>query len=122
MANYIYYNANPHGERTEDCVTRSISLASGRDYYDIQNKLYHIAELLECEKLCVCCYKHLIEDVFKYKRVDCDDMTVEEFADNYPHGVYLVRMNGHISTVIEGAIIDIWDCRDQVVTDAWQTE
>ena len=120
MAKYIYYNVNPRGERTEDCVTRSISLASGRPYHEIQYKLQLVADLLDCEKLCVTCYKHLIEDVFCFRRVNCDDMTVGEFADLNPEGVYLIRMNGHISTVIDGCIIDIWDCRWEEPTDAWE--
>ena len=120
MSKFTYLNINPDGEKTEDCVTRAISLASGRPYKQIQKKLHYTAKLLDCEKLCVCCYKHLIEDVFKYKRVNCDNMTVGEFADIYPKGIYLVRMNGHISTIINNVCYDIWDCRNQLLTDAWQ--
>lgn len=101
-------------------MTRSISLASGLPYNIIRKKLFHTAKLLDCEKLCVCCYKHLLDDVFKYKRVNSDNMRVGEFADVYPYGTYIVRMNGHISCIIDNKIYDIWDCRNQVLTDAWQ--
>jgi hypothetical protein len=47
-------------------------------------------------------------------------MTVEEFADNNPYGTYLVRMNGHISTVIDNCIYDIFDCRKAILTNAWK--
>ena len=122
MAKFKFHNVNPYGNRTEDCVTRAICLASGRDYFDISEKLFHTAKLLDCERLCVCCYRHLLDHVFKYKYINCDNMTVEEFADEHPYGVYLVRMNGHISCVIDNCIFDTWDCRDLIVTDAWKVE
>ena len=49
------------------------------------NKLYYTAKLLNCDKLCVCCYRHLLDDVFKYQRIDCDGLFVREFADGHHH-------------------------------------
>lgn len=120
MSRFVYYNRNPDGSKENDCVTRAISLATGLDYPSVRKKLYHTAELLDCEKLCVCCYKHLIEDVFKCMRVSCDNLSVGKFADIYPYGTYLVRVDGHISTIINNSIYDIFDCRDMIVTDAWK--
>ena len=120
MSKYIYYNRNPDGNKENDCVTRAISLATGFPYSKVRKKLFHIAKLLDCEKLCVCCYKHLIEDVFKFMRVNCDNLSVGEFADLHPYGTYLVRVDGHISTIINNSIYDIFDCRDMIVTDAWK--
>lgn len=120
MCRFIYYNVNPIGERIEDCVCRAITLATGLPYEVIEEKLYYTGKLLDCEKLCVCCYKHLIENVFNYRRVNCDDMTLGEFADLHPHGIYLVRMNGHISCIIDNDCFDIFDCRSKILTDAWR--
>lgn len=122
MSKFVYLNVNPDSQRKSDCVTRAISLASGLPYAKVRKKLFHISKLLECEKLCMSCYKHLIEDVLNYRRVNCQDMTVGDFADLNPSGVYLVRVDGHISTIIDNVCYDIWDCRDQFVTDAWKIE
>ena len=120
MARFIYYNINPDGNRASDCVTRAISLGSGLDYSVVRRKLYHSSKLFDCEKLNVDCYAHLLQDVFKFPQVNTYGMTVGEFADNHPYGIYLVRMNGHISTIWEGDVIDIWDCRDSYITNAWK--
>lgn len=120
MARFVYLNVNPDGERESDCVTRAISLSTGIGYSTIRKKLHHTAKLLDCEKLCHTCYSFLIEQVFKCRPVNCDGMTVENFADLHPLGTYLVRMNGHISTIIDGAVYDIWDCRDYFLTNAWK--
>lgn len=119
MANYDYYNRNPLGLLEEDCVTRAISLASGLNYYDIRHKLELTAELFDCPALCVCCYENLLDCVFQFPRIECRGMTVREFAEQHPIGIYLVRMEGHLSTIVEGRCKDIFDCTDYVVTDAW---
>lgn len=120
MAKVVYYNRNPDGERENDCVTRAISLASKIPYPIIRKKLFHISKLLNCEKLCVCCYRHLLDDYFKYPRVECYGETIEQFANKHPEGTYLVRMQGHITTIINGDIWDIFDCGNEICTDAWK--
>ena len=120
MARYRYYNINPNGEHRNDCVTRAISLASQMPYEDVRKKLRCVATLFDCDRICMSCYKHLIENVLYYKPLDCDGLTVGEFADMHPTGVYLVRMNQHISVIIDNTIYDIFDCRGHILTNAWE--
>lgn len=123
MAGYVFYNRNPDGDKENDCVTRALSLAFNEKYEDIRKQLFHTARLLNCEKLCVMCYKFLIEDVYKCKRVNCDGMFPADFADLHPDGTYLLRMNGHICSCIDGKIIDIFDSRYyNFLTDAWKVD
>ena len=121
MARIKYFNANPDGERVSDCVTRAISVSCKIPYSRVRKMLYHTAQLLGCEKLCVMCYKFLIEDVLKCKRVNCDGMFPDDFANLHPKGTYLLRMNGHICCCIGGVIIDSFDSRFMdFLTDAWK--
>lgn len=123
MVNFVYYNRNPDGDKENDCVTRAISLASGLPYEEIRKKLYHTAKLLDCEKLCVTCYKFLIEEVLMGKRVNCDGMYAGEFAETHPYGIYLLRMSGHIVCCIDGVLYDIFDSRySSLLTDAWELD
>lgn len=121
MARIKYFNANPDGERVSDCVTRAISVSCKIPYEKVRKMLYHTAQLLGCEKLCVMCYKFLIEDVLKCKRVNCDGMFPDDFANLHPQGTYLLRMNGHICCCIDGVLIDTFDSRFMdFLTDAWK--
>ena len=120
MAKFRYYNRDEDGVHRNNCVTRAISLASGMPMGETRRKLRCVATLFDCERLCMSCYKHLIENVLYYKPLDCDGMTVGEFADMHPKGTYLVRMEQHISIIIDNTIIDIFDCRDHLLTNAWE--
>lgn len=120
MADFRYYNRDEDGVHRNNCVTRAISLASGMSMGETRRKLRCVATLFDCEKLCMSCYKHLIENVLYYKPLNCDGMTVEEFADMHPYGVFLVRMNQHISIIIDNTIYDIFDCREHLLTNAWE--
>lgn len=120
MANYVRYNRNDDKISRNDCVTRAISLASGLPYATVRRKLRYTARLLDCEKLCVSCYEWLIREVLGGRPVNCEGMTVNDFSDLHPYGTYLLRMDGHITTLINFTIYDIFDCRTHVITNAWK--
>lgn len=120
---YQLLNLNPLGIKEEDCVCRAISLATEKDYEDIKYKLYLIAELYECETLCVCCYKHLLDNVFKLTRIHgCRGMSIKEFGNLYPKGTYIIRVEGHLTCAIDCTIYDIWDCRDEIIDIVWKID
>lgn len=120
MAKYCYLNVNPNKTKRNDCVTRAISLASGLSYSTVRKKLFHTARLLGCCKLCNTCYSHLIEKVLCAVPKNCDCMTVNDFAFLHPNGTYLLRMDGHITTLIDNCVYDIFDCRRHLITNAWE--
>lgn len=120
MAGFRYWNANPQGEKVNDCVTRAIAFASGLPYSQVRRKLYHSARLLDCEKLCPTCYSFAIQEVLGGVPVHCEDMTVGEFADLHPQGIYLIRIRGHLTAVRDNVCYDLWDCRGRECDLAWR--
>ena len=120
MSQFIYLNVSPDGERKNDCVTRAITLASGLEYSIVRKKLFHTARLLGCSKLCWSCYNFLLTNVLGYRQVNCDNMTVGEFADLHQKGTYLIRIDQHLTTVVNGNSIDTFDCRQTMCHIAWK--
>lgn len=122
MASFRYWNENPQGDKVSDCVTRALTLASGLDYSTIRRKLRNTKRLLDCETaLCPTCYSFLVQEVLGGVPKNCDGMTVGEFADCYPNGTYLIRIEGHLTCVKSPATIyDIWDCRSKMCSLAWK--
>ena len=105
-----------------DCVTRAIKLATGLPYPEVRKKLFHTSRLLNCDKLCPACYANLLDDIFKFPRINCKGYTVGEFADTHPHGTYILRIPSHLTTIIDGKLYDIWDCRKDWCDIAWKVE
>ena len=117
---YKYYNHNPHNLKLKDCVCRAISTAIGLRYEAVDNLLELTAKEYGCDKLCVCCYSNLLEDVLCYSRTDCDfQKTVAEVASEFPRNKLVIRVDAHLTTSIYGNILDIWDCSDALVDCYW---
>lgn len=121
MASYEFFNINPLNRIEEDCVCRAISLALEEDYYTIEKKLYLIAELFECERLCVCCYRFLLDNVYNLMRYeDYKGMYIKDFASINPYGTFLIRIDGHLTCLIDGVIYDLWDCLEEKIDLIWK--
>ena len=120
MAKFVYCNENINGEHIGDCVTRAITLASGLSYEEVQRKLWLTGELFDCDCLCRFCYEHFIEDVLGYRKVNCESLTVGEFADKHPVGTYLIRVPEHLTCIVNNKVMDTWDTRSCKVDMAWE--
>jgi hypothetical protein len=121
MANFKYLNVSPDNEQKNDCVTRAITLACGISYSEARKKLYHTSKLLDCEsKLCPTCYGFAIQQVLGGVPKNCEGMSVREFADRNPKGIYLIRIQGHLTCLIDGVCYDTWNCLDKICDIAWR--
>ena len=117
---YRYYNRNPDGKHIEDCVCRAISTATGLNYKAVDKLLSMTARCYMCEKLCVCCYHNLLEDVLGYKRHMCySGETVEDIAYKHPEEKVLIRIDAHLTSSVKGTIYDIWDCSQKEADCYW---
>lgn len=122
MSKYFYHNVNPLGEKEQDCVIRAISLATSTPYERVIELLENTGDYNSCEELCVCCYSKLLKNYFHFTPVECYGMTVSEFADEHPYGIFLIRMDGHLSCLINGIVHDIWDCNNEILTNTWRVD
>jgi hypothetical protein len=120
MAGFHYLNVNPDQTKRSDCVTRAICLATELPYSTVRRKLFHTAKLLGCSKLCPTCYSFCINQVLGGVPTDCEGLTVGEFADLHPNGTYLIRIEGHLTCIINNNVYDIWDCRNRLCDMAWK--
>lgn len=117
---YRYYNKNSHNNRINDCVIRSLSTLTDRTWRDVYDELSRLAgdEGLMFESA------DFVEDYLddRYERVPHYSKTVGEFTKEYPYGKYAITMNNHITAVIDGYIIDTFDCSDRIIKNAWKID
>jgi hypothetical protein len=117
---YKFYNANARGRFANDCVVRAISVAEHKTWDEAYDELSDIAQeegiLLDDVKF-VDAYLDK-----RYKRVPHYSRTVGEFAEEYSKGVYLVTMPNHITVILNGVVVDTFDCRNRTMWTAWEVE
>ena len=117
---YKFYNANPYGNNISDCVIRSISVLENRDWLDVYDELSYLAgnKGLMFENV------PFVEDYLddRYPRECHYSKTVGEFAREHPVGRYAVTMDGHITAIIDGIIIDTFDPSERIMRCAWITK
>ena len=58
----------------------------------------------------------------KAREVNCESLTVGEFADRHPEGTYLIRVPFHLTVVKDGICYDIWQCLDEVIDTVWRVD
>lgn len=120
MTNFYYYNVNPYKDVEGDCVTRAISMATSIPYKAVSKLLTITAEENSCDRLCVCCYHHLLEDTLGYRVIFPKKLkTVEDIALEYPNNIVIVRIEGHLTACMYGVCVDIWDCTKEEVDCFW---
>ncbi len=86
----IYYNANTFGNDVADCVIRSVSVAEGISWDEAYRKLSDYAR----ERGLMISSVESVEEYLDehYNRMFIENMTVGEFAYNFPYGTFLVTM------------------------------
>lgn len=115
---FKYYNANPLKNNVSDCTTRAISLAEGESWDYTYEKLSNLArrqgQMLDSVEF--------IEDYLddRYPRQCHYSKTVGEFAREFPQGVFLVTMNGHITCIIDGCIYDTFNPSKRTMRCSWK--
>ena len=118
---YKFLNINPLNKKEQDCVCRAISLACKKDYYEVKNDLNLVGELFKCEKLCICCYKYLLDYVYGLERIEeFQGFLIKDFLSLNKTGTYIIRVNGHLTCAIDGICYDIWDCTGETVDIIWK--
>ena len=73
-----------------------------------------------CDKLCVCCYSNLLEDVLCYERHGCRfRKTVAEVAAEHSKNKVIIRADQHLTVAVYGNVLNTWDCSDEPVDCYW---
>lgn len=117
---YKFYNANPFKNNISDCTTRAISLAEGETWDYTYNKLSKLAqskgEMFDSVEF----IESYLDD--RYPRQCHYAKTIEEFIKEFPNGIYLCTMPGHITCIINGCVYDTFDCRNRKMWCSWKIE
>lgn len=125
MAEFKFENLNPKGKKVGDCVIRAIAKAENKTWFEVFDVLTKVAR----ENFSVlndqCVYVKYLEKYRKIdvKYVDCKTGKNKRYTVNdvsYFPGTYLIQVSGHMTTVVDGVIYDIWDTSERSAYRIWR--
>lgn len=113
MSRWKYFLNNPSGRHVGDCAVRAVSVALGVDWETafamIANNAFQMGDMPSSNSVWG---SVLRQHGFKRYAVpnNCPDCyTAEQFAEDHPHGVYVLGFGNHTATIRDGLIMDSWD-------------
>lgn len=123
MAVWKQFNNNPTGRSVGDCAVRAVSVALNTDwetaYALIAMNGYLIGDVISSNAV----WGAVLRQNGFYRRAvenTCPDCyTVADFADDHPHGVYVVGTGNHVCTIRDGVVFDSWDSRSEIPQYYW---
>lgn len=108
---FLKCNLNPKGENIDDCYIRATSLATGVPYDEVE------AEMIWRGKELVCSPNHLatvadflMDRGWRLYQYTEGKPTVKQFCEDHNDGIYLPVCNNHITAVVDGNVLDTWNC------------
>lgn len=115
---FKYYNVNPEGKSTGDCVIRAICLALNEDYFEVLEELVKNSKYFNCDTLVKECYSKMLDNS-GFRKYDGGGRTVAEIAESFPEDKLIIRIEGHLTCSLYGDIYDIWNPSDEIVDCFW---
>lgn len=122
---FHFYNANPKGKYTTDCVVRAIATATQMPYNDVLKGLYEVALKTGYHIDDKKCYERYLKQLGWIKRkqpkkYDGTKYTGKQFCRENIFGRVIAHIGGHhIVAIVEGQVYDIWDSTDGCIGNYW---
>lgn len=115
---YIYFNNNPLGKSTGDCVLRAISIALDQSwdetYWDLCECGYQMADWGDSNAVWDAYLRNrgFIRKAIPNTCPDC--YTVRDFCKDFSNGVFVVGTGNHTICIKYGNYYDSWDSGREV--------
>lgn len=123
MARWKYFNNNPANRSVGDCSVRAVSVALGVDwetaYAMIAKNGFLMGDVISSNSVWGSVLRQHGFSRYAIPSSCPDCYTVEDFADENPHGVYVIGTGGHVVTIRDGVIYDSWNSRQEIPQYYW---
>ncbi len=118
MAEWCYFNPNPDGLRTGDCVIRAIAAATGMTWDEVYTGAalqgYILKDWPNGNHVWRAYLRSLGFEMAVIPNTCPDCYTVGDFADDHPTGSYVLGTGTHAVGIVDGVIYDTFDSRSAV--------
>ena len=123
MAVWKLYNPSPVGRNVGDCSVRAVAKALDTDwetaYALIAMNGYLMADMPSSNAVWGAVLRQNGFSRYAVPSTCPDCYTIGDFADDHPHGVYVVGTGNHVCTIRDGVVFDSWDSRSEIPQYYW---
>ena len=120
---WIYTNSNPCGRNVGDCSVRAVSVALNVDwetaYAMVAKAGYQMCDMPSSDAVWGAVLR---KNGFYRKAIpdSCPDCyTADDFCRDNPNGVFVLGFGGHVATVVDGNLYDMWDSSHEIPQYVW---
>lgn len=121
---FIEWNENPTGRKRGDCTVRALATAIGKDWDTVFLGLALVGFVLHDMPSANRVWgAYLRRNGFRRRFLGehCPDgYTVQDFCRDHPQGTYILAIDGHVVTVIDGDYYDSWDSGTENPVYYWE--
>ena len=107
---------NPTYIDRDDCSIRAFAKLLDKPYVDVKNDLMELKWLNRIARY------YYLENIYKYiKRNNLIEIKPKgkKVKDITAQGRYLILVDGHLLTVINGILYDNWDSQNEIIQRIW---
>ena len=122
---YIEYQPNPiRSDGVGDCAIRAVAKAADltweQAYTELSTTGFLMGDVMNSDQVLEAVLrKHgFVRGSVPDTCPDC--YTVEQFAQDYPDGTFVVKSDNHVATIIDGNLFDAWDSSRRVPLWYWK--
>lgn len=119
---YVYFNNNPVGRSTGDCVVRAISKALDMSWETAHLTLDINAISMGDMPSSDLVWGSTLRQHGYYKHLVDEYMIADEFCRLHSKGIYVLAFGGHVATVIDSFLYDAWDSSQEAIQYYWSKE
>ena len=120
---YVYYNPNPTSRRVADCAVRAVAKALDTDwetaYALIATNGYAMGDIIASDAV----WGSVLRQHGFYRESvpnTCPDCySAEDFCRDNPKGTFVLGFGGHVATVVDGNLYDMWDSSNEIPQFVW---
>lgn len=123
---YRFYNPNPEKLMVGDCIIRGVAKLTNKSwdeiYIDLVTYGFKMKDLPDSN---VVLGAYLYANNYRRHVIPntCPDCySISQFAEDHPHGKFLLATGVHVVAVVDGDYYDTWDSGNEVPVYFWEKE
>ena len=121
---WIKVNPNPIKKQVPDCVIRAFCIALNKPWLEVFDELTSLARsefsiTADDNIWGLYLYEHGFDQfLLPHECPRC--ITIRQFCNIFPKGLYIIGTGSHAVTVIDGNYYDSWDSGNEIPTFFWR--